>query len=211
MTTKAKAAPSPIAAPTHSDQPREVLEAEQELERYTRVEQELLAELEVLVTRLEQSEGEVGDRILKARLSPEAEDLEGINQEHSRLWLAVDTTRRALRSAGKAKAYAQANILTARAHEKRREAETLLEEVRERMTLTAHLLDQLTEHEGARFYAPPPADPSGVGYAINKPATRSQELSMKAADLLKEAGRLEEEAIRVRARAETEYARPIGQ
>ena len=38
------------------EKPREVLEAEQDLVRYTRAEKELLAELEDLVTRLKQSE-----------------------------------------------------------------------------------------------------------------------------------------------------------
>lgn len=211
MTTKAKAAPSPIAAHTPSDQPREVLEAEQDLVRYTQVEKELLAELEDLVTRLKQSEGEVGDKILEARLSPEAEDPEGINQEHSRLWLAVDTTRRALRSAGKAKAYAQANILTARAHEKRREAAALKEEARARLEITNRLLEELKVHEGAWYQAPLPVHPSGVGFLQNTPATKSQEILMNAAGLEEEARRLEEEASRIKTRATTEYARPQGQ
>jgi hypothetical protein len=209
--SKAKATPSPVPAPTPSEKPREVLEAEQDLARYIQVEKELLAELEDLVTRLEQSEGEVGDKILEARLSPEAEDPAGINQEHSRIWLAVDTTRRALRSAGKAKGYAQANILVARAHEKRREAGTLKEEARARLVITNRLLEELKAHEGAQYHPPLPIHPSGAGYAVNTPVTKSQEILLQAAGLEEEARRLEEEASRVRARAETEYARPQGQ
>lgn len=194
-----------------SEKPQEVLEAEEDLERYTRAEKELLAELEDLVTRLEQSEGEIGDRILEARLSPEAEDPEGINQEHTRLWLGVDTTRRALRSAGKAKAYAHASILTARAHEKRREAGELKEEGRARLEITNRLLEELRAHEGAQYHPPLPIHPSGAGYAYNTPSTKSQEIFMNAAVLEEEALRLEEEASRIKARAEKEYARPQGQ
>ena len=205
--SKAASIPAPpVSSPEKSPA---VLAAESELEKYVKAEADLLAELEHLTNQLEEESEGVGDKILTAKLA--GEDTDAINQNVTRTWLKMDSTRRALRSATRAKENAEAAILRAHAGQKREEASGLREEVRKRMEKTNKILEQLREHEGVKFVPPVPINPSGVGFKLNAPSTRSGEIMMQAVDLETEAKRLEEEAGRIEIRAQREYARPLGE
>jgi len=84
----------------------------------------------------------------------------------------------------------------------------LREQVKSRMEKTNKLLQELREHEGALYQAPIPIHPSGAGYECNKPSTRSGEIMMQAVELESEAKRMDEEAARIRQRAQAEYRAP---
>ncbi|MFA5003130.1 MAG: hypothetical protein WC502_09185 [Methanolinea sp.] len=189
--------------PVHEKKPRSLQDAEKEFEKYKKIEEDLLAELEALVTKVEEEEAGVGDRILAARLSGEGEDR--INQEVTQTWLQMDTTRKALKSATRARTIAEANILHARADEKKEEAAVLRQEVSTRMERTNKLLQELRGHEGVLYQAPIPVHSSGAGYEYDKPPTKSGEIMMRAIELETEAKRLDEEAARIRQRAQAEY------
>jgi|GEM_PF-3440538 hypothetical protein len=189
--------------PVHEKKPRSLQDAEKEFEKYKKIEEDLLAELEALVTKVEEEEAGVGDRILDAKLS--GGDADAINREITHTWLEVDSTRRALKSATRARTIAEAGVLHARADEKKEEAAVLREEVNTRMQKTNKLLQELREHEGVLYQAPIPVHPSGAGYEYNKPPTRSGEIMMQAVELETEAKRMDEEAARIRQRAQAEY------
>jgi hypothetical protein len=179
--------------------PRTVIAAQAELEKYTRAEVDLVAELEDLHAKLREESDQLGDKILAARL--EGNDDDQATRDHTLLMLSADNLMRALRSASRAKQNAEAGVLRAKAGEKRAEASKLQKEVRERMEKTKDLLAKLKEHEGARFMAEMPINQAGTGPALNTPATKSQEIAMQAYELEAEAKRYEDEAARIEKRA----------
>lgn len=207
--SKAASIPVPVESPHIEEKSPGVLAAEEELKKYVKAEQDLIAELDDLLGKLEEENAGVGDAILAAKLS--GGDADAINQGITRTWLKMDSTKRALRSASRARANAEAGILNACADQKREEAAALRAEVKVRMEKTNELLEQLREHEGVKFVPPVPIDPSGVGIKLNTPSTRSGEILMRAIDLESEAKRLEEESARIRQRAQAEYSRAPGQ
>lgn len=186
-----------------------VEKAQAEVEKYTKVEQDLYQELENLIEKVRASEEGIGDRVLAAKLQGNESEISTVADEGMKAFLELDSIRKALKSASRAKEYARADVLHARADEKREEAVVLREEVRSRMEKTNKLLQELREHEGVLYQAPMPVHPSGAGYEYNKPSTRSGEIMMQAVELENEAKRLDEEAARIRQRAQAEYEKRV--
>jgi len=159
-----------------------------------RLRNELAAATEDLTTRratLEEIEGNIGDRLLDAKLAKDDKAAATINADLAAARLAVETSGKVVDALEKRIAQAQRDVLVADAHALRAETARLMEEVRPRLEKTSKLLDQLHEVEDVRVIPEPWVHPSGVVPSGSWKRTRTGEILFAIIDLERRAVALE--------------------